>query len=118
MSFLFESNSEFRLYLIIFGILFFISLFLPVIIYSTTKYTKEITVKEKFQRFVKRSTKYLIVDENDTIYNMANIWWKFDYNKSDDWVRMKEGMKYKVKGYGFRFPALSWYPNIYEYEQL
>jgi len=31
---------------------------------------------------------------------------------------MKVGDKYKVKGYWFRFPLLSWYPQLYAVEKV
>jgi hypothetical protein len=41
-----------------------------------------------------------------------------EFNSGDDYAMMKEGGKYKVKGYWFRFPILSWYPQIYAVEKV
>lgn len=94
-----------------------IILFRPIYFYST-KFEETITIKEKYQRVVGRTMKYLIVSENDTSYNISNVWWKGDFNKADDWVELKVGKTYKIHGFGKRLPFLSWFRNIYAFEEV
>ena len=35
---------------------------------------------------------------------------------ADDYSKLEEGKTYKVYGYWFRFPMLSWFPRIYKIE--
>ena len=46
------------------------------------------------------------------------IWFKFDYNRGDDYAKLKAGKQYKVKGYGFRVGFLDSYQKIYEVEAI
>jgi hypothetical protein len=104
-----------------FGILFIIfvtSIFSSLILYFATHFTKVITIKDKHQYFASRRTKYMVVGKDDTIYNLANVWWKGDFNKSDDWVQLEKGKSYKVKGYGIRLPIITMYKNIYAFEKV
>jgi len=105
------------IYIVIFVLLFVATFFFRPILFYTTQFTEVITIKDKYQLHKRNSTKYLVVNENDTIYNLVNVWWKGDFDKSDDWVQMKIGNTYKIQGYGFRFPLLSWYKNIHAYEE-
>jgi len=106
------------IYIAIFILLFLATVFVRPIIFYTTQFTEVITIKDKHQLHKRDSTKYLVVNENDTIYNLVNVWWKGDFDKSDDWVQMKIGKTYKIQGYGFRFPMLSWYKNIHSFEEV
>ena len=38
-----------------------------------------------------------------------------EFNSADDYAQMKEGQTYKVNGYWFRLPLLSWFPKIYKF---
>jgi len=37
---------------------------------------------------------------------------------ADDYAMIKEGKKYKVHGYWFRLPLMSWFPKIYKYKEV
>lgn len=80
----------------------------------STSFEKDIIVKEKYDRTVGKSTGYVIVGNDNTIYNLVNLWWKGDFYQSDNYAKMDVGKTYHVKGYGNRIPILGMYNNIYE----
>jgi hypothetical protein len=80
-------------------------------------FEKEITVTKKYTavtgiRYAR--TQYMVVDSGNSIYEVSNVWWKADFNNAEDWNNMEVGKKYRVKGWGYRFPLFAMYPNIYE----
>lgn len=83
-------------------------------IYSTT-FTKTITIKEKYVKPSKKST-YRIIDENGNNYELADSIFLLEFDSADDYSKLEEGKTYKVYGYWFRFPMLSWFPRIYKIE--
>ena len=44
------------------------------------------------------------------------VWFKFDYNRAEDYERIEINKTYKVKGYGIRVPILDMYKTIYHTE--
>jgi hypothetical protein len=80
-------------------------------------FEKEITITKKYTavtgvRYAR--TQYMVVDSDNSIYEVSNVWWKADFNNVEDWNNMEVGKKYRVKGWGYRFPLFGMYPNIYE----
>ena len=94
----------------IFICLVIIYLITHIIYYNVTYFEKKITIKKKYQRFQEES--YMVVDNNNNIYNIDNLWWKFDFNKAEDWNLLKKNETYIVKGYGMRVGMLNYYPYI------
>jgi hypothetical protein len=94
---------------------------LPIIIniifYYTTQFKKTIIIQDKYTIYRKYASNYNIVDDNDTIYKIENIWFKGDFNRADEYAIFRIGKKYKVKGYGKRIPLLNMYKSIYQIEQ-
>ena len=88
------------------------------VVYHFTKFEKIITIEEKYTRYRKKASNYNVVDTEGNIYKIDNLWFKFDYNRGDDYVKIKAGQKYKVKGYGFRAGFLHSYKKIYEVEKV
>ena len=88
------------------------------IVYHFTKFEKIITIEEKYTRYRKKASNYNVVDTEGNIYKIDNLWFKFDYNRGDDYVKIKVGKKYKVKGYGFRAGFLHSYKKIYELKEV
>ena len=80
-----------------------------------------ISIKEKF---IKRGTGrsgydiYHLVDSNDNIYQIRDVWFKGEFDTADDYVKIKEGKTYKVVGYGSRVRMLSWYPILYKFTEV
>jgi hypothetical protein len=98
------------------GFLIFIILF-PIIFYYSTSFEKDITIKEKY---ISQAGKYgntpiyYVVANDDTTYQIVNMWWKFDFNTIDDYGKLNIGKTYRVKGYGKRIPFLNMVHNIYD----
>ncbi len=78
------------------------------------QFTKTITIKNTYTRLSGRKMWYMVAATNGDLYRVGNLWWKGDFNEADDWANLAAGKTYKVRGYGIRVPALSWYPTIYE----
>lgn len=82
-------------------------------IYST-QFTKTITIKEKYVKPQGRyGSRYRIIDENGNNYELTDSIFLLEFDSADDYSKLQEGKTYKVYGYWFRFPILSWFPRIY-----
>jgi len=110
------SKNYVKFYIIIFVIIIIFGLFYSLIVYQFTKFEKVLTVEEKYTRYRRSGSNYNLVDTDGNIYQIDNLWFKFDYNRGDDYAKIKVGKQYKVKGYGFRFGFLESYQKIYEVE--
>ncbi len=97
-------------YLVIF-IIFLLSI--KIILYLFTHFNKNITIKNKYLRYRRRSSNYHIVDSNDKLYQIDNVWFLGDFNRAEDYNRLTKGKSYEVKGFGIRIPFLDMYPIIY-----
>ena len=107
--------------LIILIILFIVFLSANIINYIFNGFEKTITIKDKYiyNSYAKysSSTHYKIVDTNNSIYNVDNVWFIGDFNEAEDYNLMNKDETYKVKGYGFRVDFLGWYPTIYNIQK-
>ena len=103
-----------KLFIVFFIIIITLSFLVNVILYFVSSFEKDIVVKEKYIRYRRRSSNYHIVAEDGTIYQIKNVWFKGDFNRADDYVKLEVGKKYHVKGFGYRVPMLDMYQGIYE----
>ena len=87
---------------------------LNIVLYFSTHFTKEITIKDKYIRYRRSSSNYNVVDTDGNIYQIANVWFKADFNRAEDYQSLEKGKKYKVSGFGLRFPMLDMYKRIYK----
>lgn len=107
------------------GLLFsIIAIFILILfaIFSATlgyqnKQTTTCVVKDKWIKPNDDSSKYLISCDNE-VYQITDLFFKGKFNSSDIYSRIKKGKKYKITTTGYRFPFLSWYKNINEYEEV
>ena len=74
---------------IAFCIIVIIPMILSVILYYTTKFEKTITIKEKFTRYRRKGSNYNIVDTDNNIYQIGNVWFKFDFNRAEDYTKLE-----------------------------
>jgi hypothetical protein len=107
-----------NIYIIILVIIILISLLSTVVLYFATGFEKTITVKEKYTRYRRRSSNYNIVDTDNNIYQIGNVWFKGDFNRAEDYALVIEGDRIRVKGYGIRVPILDMYKKIYEIKKV
>merc|ERR1712146_747131 len=61
---------------------------------------------------------YQIVDTEGNNYVLGDSVFLLEFNSADDYAMIKEGKKYKVYGYWFRLPLMSWFPKIYKYKEI
>lgn len=90
------------------------SIIFNIVLYYTTHFEKNITVKDKYTRYRKYGSNYNVVDENNNVYQVGNVWFKLDFDRAEDYNKLEKGKKYKVKGYGIRLPMIDMYKNIYQ----
>jgi len=90
------------------------SVIFNIVLYYTTHFEKTITIKDKYTRYRRYGSNYNVVDENNNIYQVGNVWFKFDFNRAEDYNKLEKGKKYKVEGYGIRLPMIDMYKNIYK----
>tara|TARA_B100001250_G_scaffold411226_1_gene439414 strand:- start:1678 stop:2097 length:420 start_codon:yes stop_codon:yes gene_type:complete len=83
-----------------------------IIYYNFTRFTRTITVHKTYTRNRTKGDSYFVVDINNTVYQVDNLWFKLDFNRADDWVSLEEGNTYKVDGYGVRMDFMDMYPII------
>ncbi len=88
--------------------------------YNTTKFTKTITVRKVYTRNRSKDTgdQYFVVDTDNKVYQVDNLWFKLDFNRADDWASLVEGHTYKVHGYGKRVGVADMYPTITSVEKV
>ena len=98
---------------------FLIYIFINVIFYFIFGFENIITIKDKYvvSRY-KGGIIYYIVDSNNNIYEIDNVWFLADFNKAEDYNLINKGEQYKVKGYGFRADFLGLYPSIYNITKI
>ena len=107
----FINNDYFIIY--VFIIIFIIFTILQILYYSLTKFTKTITIKDKYTNSNRNTIIYTIVDSDNKIYNIENVWFLFDFNKGENYNMIKVNSTYIVSGYGFTIDMFSLYPTVY-----
>ena len=103
-------------------LIIFVPICLKYLYYIKTKFEKTITISKKYKLLNSENNDYddilKIVDTNNNIYNITNLFFKLDFNKEDDYKLLEIGKKYHVKGYGIENEALGLYRNVYEVHKL
>ena len=102
-----------KVIIIIFIVIVIASFFSNLILFFTKSFEHTITIKDKSILSNRSNSTYRIVDTNNNIYNVVNVWFIGDFNRSEDYYFVNIGQTYKVKGYGIRIDALGIYPSIY-----
>lgn len=80
----------------------------------TTSFEKKIQVKEKYMSGYKGGGRYFIVDSEDNVYQLVDIWFLGEFDRGSDYAKINKGETYTVKGYGIRIPVISHFPRIYD----
>ena len=99
---------------VILFILILAAIIFNIVLYYTTHFEKTITIKDKYTRYRRHSSNYHVVDTDNNIYQVGNVWFKLDFNRAEDFAKLEKGKKYKVEGYGIRVPMIDMYKNIYQ----
>lgn len=87
-----------------------------------TKFTKQITIDDKFERVSGNNTGvrqiFTVSTTNDEIFKVTQSLWYWKYYPTETWNSLKKGRTYTVTGYGWRNGFLSLYPNIIEAKEI
>lgn len=110
-------KDETKFYIVLFSILFVVYTIFQLISVFVTSFEYEIEIHEKYINSGE-SPKFSVIDTRGNTYLIVDRFFLLEFNSGDDYAMMKEGEKYNVKGYWFRFPLLSWYPQIYAVEKI
>jgi hypothetical protein len=85
------------------------------ILQLTTKFSKTITIQDKYiVPSYKGRTKYTIVDKDFNVYTIDNAVTRGEFNKASDYSRVQIGQTYKVEGYGVNIPSIGVFRHIYK----
>tara|TARA_Y100000389_G_C17129621_1_gene349558 strand:+ start:46 stop:396 length:351 start_codon:yes stop_codon:yes gene_type:complete len=95
-------------------LIIFSSIIFNMILYYTTHFEKTITIKDKYTRYRRHGSNYNIVDENNNVYQVDNVWFKLNFDRAERYNKLEKGKKYKIEGYGIRLPMIDIYKNIYQ----
>lgn len=86
------------------------------------RYDIESTVTDKDVKNSGDDSKYLVFTKDDSgevhVFEITDSWIAGRFNSSDTYAEIEVGKKYRFTVGGKRVPLLSWYPNIYEFEEL
>ena len=115
---IFKNINMMYVYIGIIVLLIIIPIVINVVLFHTNHFEKVIVIKEKYTRYRKKASNYNIVDENGTLYKIDNVWFKGDFNRADEYAKIEENKKYRVKGYGVRLPFLGMYHKIYDVKEV
>ena len=100
--------------LIIFFILVFI--FLSLFFNYLNPKSYNIEIKDKFIKNDRKSAKYLVVDTNNTTYEISDLLFIGKFNSTDIYNSIDIGKSYKIYTTGFRIHVFSLYQNINKVE--
>lgn len=109
-----QNKSLFHLF-IGFFILYFVVHFLSI---TLTKFQKTVVVSEKYVKPSKNYSYYQFIDSENETYRLADSVYLLEFDSGDDYARLKVGQKYKIYGYWFRYPLLSWFPLVYKVSDI
>ena len=115
---IFKNMNMMYVYFGIIALLIIIPIIINLVLFHTNQFEKEIVVTEKYTRYRKKESNYNIVDDNGIIYKIDNVWFKGDFNRAEEYAKIKENKKYTVKGYGVRLPFLDMYHKIYDVKPI
>ena len=78
----------------------------------STKKQEKIYVQDTYQRVYYGSTFFMLVDGEGRHFHVGNSLWFWRWDAVEDWHRIQRGYPLTVKRYGWRVPALGWFPTI------
>lgn len=106
-----NSNTRWFFLIVFFMLLGHIVTFIE---YMTMSFEKKIQIKEKYMSGYKGSGRYFVVDSENNVYKLVDVWFLGEFDRGTDFARINKGETYIVKGYGKRIPIISRFPRIYD----
>jgi len=104
------SNVRFALIILVVFLLSY-----DLILQLTTKFTKTITIQDKYiVPGYKNKTRYTIVDKDFNVYTIDNAVTQGEFDKASDYSRVQIGQTYKVGGYGVNMPSIGVFRHVYK----
>ncbi len=110
--------AEHKLLVGVFAVIVLFATLSTVVKYYATHFERVIVVKDKYMRHRRSASNYHVVDTDDNIYRVVNVWFKGDFDRSDEFVRLRKGATYAVKGFGYRWGLTGSYKQLYEFEEI
>lgn len=100
-----------------FKIYFMIIIFVLItsfVYYVFTRFSDKVIVIDDNKIFKSsgKRTSNLVSDTEGNLYKVTNSWIILHFNSAEVLNTLKPGQKFKVSGYGVRFPVLGMYPII------
>jgi hypothetical protein len=112
----FLRNENFFTYLFIIIVIIY---FLVLIIYTySTQFEKIITIKKIDSIRSTKHGKNIVVDTNNNVYYIQNNIYLLFFNSIQLFSNLENNKTYKIKGYGFSYPNLGLYPNIFDTKEV
>lgn len=116
-----SSNISVVFYLIALLVILVISLYRPINKASDIR-TQTATVTDKGIKNKSNDSKYLVyckdADGNVVVYEITDSLFYGRFNSSDTYAGIEIGKTYEFTIGGSRNEFLSWYPNIYRYDEI
>lgn len=109
-------SQDYKFFIFILFIIFSVHI-IDFIKYLFTNFELYITIKEKITMPAYNRGAYRIVDTNNNIFEIRDVWFFGDFNTANDYVMLKEGKTYKMYGFGARINFMSNYPIVYKFEE-
>ena len=95
--------------------LLLLHVFRNLIFFILTKFTKTIIVKNAFVSNIDHKPNYILIDSNNNLYEVVNMPWILDFNKSQDFGKLVPGNKVIITGYSYNLPFIL-HPYVYKVE--
>lgn len=78
-----------------------------------TSKNEKMEIVKKYTMVRNGFTEFMVIDEKGRHFNINNSLWYWKWNSIEDWYKISEGDKLYFKYYGWRYPLLGLFPNIY-----
>jgi len=82
------------------------------------RFDNEIEVKNKYVKIEGDRSLYMITTSRGKIYKFDRSTWKMHYAQAELWNSVEKGEKYRIKGFGIRWPFFGMYPNIHSVRKI
>ena len=90
----------------------------PLIVFATAR-SKVVTVHNTVNKLIKGEDTYMVYTDSGVFVN-DDCYWRWKWNSSDfqNELNHLSGKRVRIYYYWYRAPYMSWYPNIYKFEQV
>lgn len=82
------------------------------------RFDNEVEIKNKYVKIEGPRSLYMITTSRGKIYKFDRAPWKMHYSQAELWNSVEKGKKYRIKGFGVRWPFFGMYPNVHSVQHL